>query len=441
MANRAKRLKKELALLEVENQFRGRFKKEKVKRKEGLKPTLLLLVNATSEDDFQNCAFKKLCIAIFLLMKKLEWKDKNAHQTFVQILQYPRPLFNGYTVYLRILEILFELETCRSFDTWVRPKSKDGVVIFKSIFYHLFVKYKIPNCLDKVLKDYCYSSQAMFQFGLLNHMVKGKGLHHFPKLLFKVNSKVNHHFFNAPVQLNVAKAIWWATLRGKQVPYSLALKMVHELSDIGVYTQWYEWLDELIFFLNRFNDISEKDLKSVMEFFIAQKSGNTCVNISGVQEPIDVVPLYPNFQLKGRSVASVLRFCEEWKKYINLIKATGSGGDFQPSKVQPFRLHHGKTLVLIKQIKNVKSLIKEGKTMSHCVATYAGECASGQSSIWMMKLHLPTKKIKKALTIEILEKEKTINEALGKCNRSATDLENKWLEAWAEREGLNCDWK
>jgi len=432
MANRAKRLEKELALKKVENQFRGRFKKEKVKRKEGLKPSLILLANATSEGDFEKQTLKKKCTHIFLLMKKLEFKNKKSYQNFRQLLQYPKPVFNNLTFYKRILETLFELKICKSFQTWTPPKSKNEVVVFKSIFYHLFVKYKIPNSLDKVLESFCYNyHQGLFHHELLIHMVKGKGLHHFPKLRLKVNSKVNFLFFNAPAQLNLVKAIWWATIRGKQVPYSLALKITHELKGVGHHNRWFEWLDELIFFLNRFKDISLNDLNKIMEFFIAQKKDNFYVYVSGIDERIFVPALYPDFQLKGRSVTSVLRFYDEWIGYINLMKEIGKGGDFQPSKVQPFRLNLGKTLVLIKQIKNVPSLIKEGKTMNHCVATYAGKCASGHSSIWTMKLHLPNNKIKKALTIEILEKEKTINEALGKHNRDSTDVEDKWLKAWA----------
>ena len=253
------------------------------------------------------------------------------------------------------------------------------------------------------------------------------------------NSKVNFHFFNAPVHLTYTNAIWWATIIGKQVPYSLALKIIHELGNVRPYTKWFDWLDELIIFLKHFKDISQSDLKKVMEFFIAQKNGNYYVNVSGISDVIEVPPLYPDFKLKGRTVASVLRFYEEWKTYINLIKSIGDGGDFPPSKVRPFRCYHGKILILIKQIRNVKSLIKEGKTMNHCVATYAGECAKGRSSIWTMKFHLPNRKIEKALTIEILENEKSINEALGKFNRSASDWENKWLQIWAKREHLKSD--
>ena len=152
-------------------------------------------------------------------------------------------------------------------------------------------------------------------------------------------------------------------------------------------------------------------------------------------EYINVPSLYPDFKLKGRSVASVLRFNEEWISYLKLIKGVGVG-NFSSSKFKPFRTYHKKSLVTIKQIMNAKDLIKEGKIMSHCVATYAGECAKGDSSIWSLKIRSSNKKVKNVLTIEILENEKHINEALGKCNRNATKLEHQWLKAWAEKEGL-----
>ena len=304
------------------------------------------------------------------------------------------------------------------------------------------MKYKIPNSLDIVLKDYCYNNfdYLRFQHELLIHMVKGKGLHHFSKLSIKANSKVNFHFFNAPTHFDLMKTIWWAAIRSKKVAASLASKIVHSFDDIYTYTGWYEWMDDLIFFLNRFKDIDPKDLKNILEFFISQKKDEFYIDLPALEDRVEVSALYPDFKLKGRSVASVLRFCEEWKRYINLIKGMGDSKDFKKSTIQPFRIYNGKTLVTIKQIRNVKELFKEGKQMSHCVGTYAGKCVKASSSIWTMKLHLPNKKVKKALTVEILENEKSINEALGKGNRPSTDLENKWLKAWAAREELKCEW-
>ena len=439
MANRAKRLERELTLVKVENQFRGRFKKEKVKRKEGLKPTLTLLASATSTIDFLGKDCSEFYKNIFLKMEKLKLINKTAHQNFIQILQYPKPLFRCITSYNRILETFFELEINKPFRTWAPPKSKDDVIVFKKLFYHLFVKYKLPTSFDKSLEQYYfqYNGGGFWGDKLLLHMVKGGGLHQFKKLPIRVNSKVNYLFLNTPAHLDLLDAIRWAIFRNKKVNPSLASKMIHQI-EWDAY--WPEWLDELIFFLNRFKDINQNDLKRILEFFIYQKQGVFYVDSPGV-DGISVAPLYPDFALKGRSIASVLRFYEEWKSYLNMIKGIGENKDFKPSSFQSFRIHHGKMLVTIKQIKNVKELFEEGKKMKHCVGTYAGHCVNSHSSIWTMKLHLPNKKVEKALTIEVLEKEKSINEALGKCNRDATDLENKWLEAWAKREQLKCDWK
>lgn len=118
MANRAKRLERELTLLEVENQFRGRFKKEKVRRKQGLRPVLILLLDATSENDFESSIYSgKTVVHIFLLMKKLELINEESVRDFRQLLQYPKSVFRYLIPYLRILETLFELEVCRSLDT------------------------------------------------------------------------------------------------------------------------------------------------------------------------------------------------------------------------------------------------------------------------------------------------------------------------------------
>ena len=240
---------------------------------------------------------------------------------------------------------------------------------------------------------------------LLFHMVKGDGLHHFEYFFpFKVNSKINYHFFNAPAQLDLLPAIWWARLISMGVPYSISLKIIHELCELSDELCWYDWLDDLIFFIKRFKNIGHKDLKRIMEFYISQKAENIDLCIPGIKYTVEVLPLYP---------------------------------DFRPSKFHPFRTNHGKTIVVIKQIRNIQALVREGKQMNHCVASYAGECASGESSIWTMKLYPLKGKMKKALTIEVLEKSGKVNEALGKCNRDPSALEKKWLLVWAEQEGLN----
>ncbi len=439
MANRAKRLEKELKLIEEERQFRGRFKIEKVQRKQSVEPLLLLLVNAKNKEAFKNHSLKNRLTNIFADMNKLKFGHENLYQNFRQILICPKPVFSHLLAYERLLEVFFKIEVYRSFATWQRPKSRDEAVVFKNLFYHLFVKYRIPLCMDKILERYNLTDyrEGEIAIQLLFHMVKGDGLHHFEYFFpFKVNSKINYHFFNAPAQLDLLPAIWWARLISMEVPYSISLKIIHELSELSDELCWYDWLDDLIFFIKRFKNIEHKDLKRIMEFYISQKAENIDLCIPGIKDTVEVLPLYPDFKLKGRSVASALRFCEEWKNYIQLIKAIGKGADFKPSKFQPFRTCHGKTIVVIKQIRNIQALVREGKQMNHCVASYAGECASGESSIWTMKLYPLKGKMKKALTIEVLEKSGKVNEALGKFNRSPSKLEEQWLAAWTEREGI-----
>ena len=93
MANRTKRLESELALLEIEDQFKKSFKKEKVKRKRSLRPHLIFLADAETITNYRNCPHRKMSKRIFSLMKKLQAKDESKYFIFQKILRYPKQLF------------------------------------------------------------------------------------------------------------------------------------------------------------------------------------------------------------------------------------------------------------------------------------------------------------------------------------------------------------
>ena len=89
----------------------------------------------------------------------------------------------------------------------------------------------------------------------------------------------------------------------------------------------------------------------------------------------------------------------------------------------------------IKELMNSQELISEGRQMSHCVATYAKSCQTGNCSIWSSSLETE-EGMAKLLTIEVRNSTQAIKQIRGKLNRFAANNEKLIIRRWASREEL-----
>lgn len=440
MANRKKRIERELILVQNRERIKKCFKKEKQKRKVGQKAFLETFLNAKNQHAFKGIPRKKEYLFLYQTAKVLKNRDRQGYREFLKILRLPKPIFSNIHLYEKLAESLIYQSPCRSFESWKMPKSKNENVIFKSLFFHLLVAYKVPKSIEDTVERYIryFVTKDCKEVDIMFHMINGKGIHQFPNLKLKMNSKMNFLLNQAPPHLKLPKAMWWAKIKSMGASYSIASKLVDNFY-IEVNTTWDDWYDDLIFFLNRFSEIGRNDLKKILDFIITQKKGGVNINIPNSEEKGWVPALFPDFKLKGRTIASVLKYVEKWRTYVQIAKDAGTIGEFKTSAIRAMRIKQGKRLIRIRQITNLKNLALEGNKMNHCVATYAGECLSGASSIWSMNEILAVGKMKRLITIEVEESTKKVLQASGNSNRDLKEMEKKWLKAWVEKEGLIND--
>lgn len=440
MANKKKRIERELTLVRDRELLKNRFKTEKQKRKDGQKTFLETFLKSKKPNDFVGIPRKGEYLFLFRRVRYLKNSNLRKYQEYLKILKYPKPIFSKVYFYEKMATAFINQAPCRSFESWKMPKSKNDNVLFKSLFCHLLVAYKIPPAVEKVIDDYArfFLTDDSKEVEILFHMIAGKGIHKFHGLKLEMNSKMNFLLNHAPQYLSLPKAMWWAKIRSMGVSYSIAAKLVDNFY-IGIRTEWLTWYDDFIFFLNRFPTIDPGDLKKIMDFIIAQKKNGIDIHLNECEEGGWVAALFPEFTFKGRTVASVLKYVEKWRAYVQLAKDAGVGGEFKISSIQSMRIKKGKRLIRIRQITNLKNLALEGNKMNHCVASYSGECLSGTSSIWSMNEILAVGKMKRLITIEVEEKTKKVLQASGNSNRELYDLEKKWLKKWVEKEKLVCE--
>ena len=89
----------------------------------------------------------------------------------------------------------------------------------------------------------------------------------------------------------------------------------------------------------------------------------------------------------------------------------------------------------ITELLSTKALVAEGRTMKHCVATYARSCAHGDCSIWTLEVWTLEGR-SKLLTIEVRRDTRFICQVRGKCNALAAEKHRGVLRRWAEQAGL-----
>jgi len=367
---------------------------------------------------------------------------RREHQlkTLQQILLHVAEVSDTFFIEIDNLRTLFtiaqlEPDFIRPIEKWI-PKSRNRFKQLHELLRHLFAKFEVPDFLDKgFVKGELESIQLFINIGA------GKSFKDFeftPKI--PLNKKTYHHLFTTPEHYTFFEAFRRAQILSNNGTERLA----HYI--LGT-------------FLHNFQDTvakSETPNKedfwlTVMNFFIAQpmfdynQIGPICDYIKEKKYTYNVVngrtvpPEQPNFLIKGRTLAALLRQTEEWHTHLsrvgvakNVNVKSWKGIDLENYHVL---LTNQQTYEIV-QYTTSAELVQEGSEMRHCVSSYARSCAEGRVSIWSLRQIV--KKgldIKKCLTIE-LDSSRRIVQIRGKNNRKPEAFESSIISLWAVKENL-----
>jgi hypothetical protein len=140
------------------------------------------------------------------------------------------------------------------------------------------------------------------------------------------------------------------------------------------------------------------------------------------------------FSITGRSAAALLRGMEEWHNELSFVKKFRKAS-YEPSGVNNGKWKSNKKSLLdawtIEEVLTSKDLAKEGRSLSHCVASYAHSIEEGHVSIWSLKLNGM-----RMVTIELSNSDRRVRQCRGKYNRMATDAERDIISLWARKNHL-----
>ncbi len=333
------------------------------------------------------------------------------------------------------------LALARHWQSWIRPihdwrpQSHNCRRQFSSLARHLLAEWPLPAFMDSVWFLGSTAEATRRQAWFL-HVGRGRNIRT-ADLPLPFTKRMAHHFLQAPADLTVDGALRWGQIQGLGGSERLARAII--ATRIGNSFEHDDfWLTVLRFFVaNAMLDLAH--VGPIVDYIHNQRFVAQDVFVApGVIERRGAAQ--PNFTIKGRTAASLLRQVDSWHR--TLAQATQSATDWPPSGIAGFEFVEGtersgnRRIWTITELLSSKALVAEGREMKHCVASYARSCARRIYSIWTMEAKSFEGR-SKVLTIAVQNQSRTIWHARGKCNALPAEKHLGILRRWAEQAELS----
>lgn len=329
---------------------------------------------------------------------------------------------------------LHHADWLRPVETWCPLKQNDWP-LFTSLARHLFARYPVPAFMTSVWFDLPPGGHRP-QHEWYKHLGRGENIRTAP-LPLHLTRAMAHLFIQAPHQFSAVQAIRWAQVRGLGGSKILARAIVG--TRLGKVLENEEfWESVLHFFINQ-PSIDLAHVGPVVDFLQHQRfEWQEAVSPEGVlgKQP----PPRPDYTMKGRTVASILRQVAEWHRQLGQDTNHPSRA-WRHSPFNDFRLVEGSAALgnmrvwTITELLTSRALLHEGQAMRHCVATWTEYCIRREASIWSMQVTNRQGQYR-VLTIEVDMPTRTVCQVRGKCNRLPKVAEREVVQRWAAQEGL-----
>jgi hypothetical protein len=334
------------------------------------------------------------------------------------------------------------LALARRYRNWIRPvgawrpQTHNTRRQFAALTRHLLAEWPVPAFLDSVwfLGDGQEATQKQEWF---LHVARGQNIRT-ADLPVPYTKRMAHHFMQAPADLTVDAALRWGQVLGLGGSERLARAAVGTWLGTRFGHEEF-WVTVLQFFVaNPMLDLAH--VGPILDYIEQQRFVVQDVFVApGVVERRE--PAQPNFTMKGRTPASLLRQVGAWHRTLAKTTHQQPRAEWCRSGIDGFEFVEGAEqggnmkIWTITELLNTKLLVAEGRAMKHCVATYSHSCGSGACSIWTLEVATFEGR-SKILTIQVQNETRLICQARGKCNMLPAEKHRGILRRWADRAGL-----
>jgi hypothetical protein len=306
---------------------------------------------------------------------------------------------------------------------------------FASLAAHLLASYPVPACMTAAWfvrpPGQVHPEQEWYKHLGRGHSLRTAGL---PLHLTRAMA---HTFGQAPHHYSVKEALRWAQVRGLGGPAALARAVA--ATRLGrEFGHEDFWLTVMQFFVNH-PRMDVAHVGPVVDFLHHQRFQTREVFVPG-QGNVRQGPPQPDYSMKGRTVASLLRQVSEWHRQLGRDDRTPALswprsfiGEYR--QVEGTEQQENLRCWTLRELVTSRELFLEGQALHHCVATYARDCAGRQTTVWSLRVDTGGGP-RRVLTVEVDAGRRLIRQARGKANRPPRPAERAVLASWAAREGL-----
>ncbi len=329
---------------------------------------------------------------------------------------------------------LHHADWLRPVETWF-PSRQNAWLLFTSLAHHLLAVYPVPPFMTSVWFD-LPPGEILVQHSWYKLLGQGRNIRT-ANLPLRFTRAMTHLFGQAPHHYTAIAALRWAQVRGLGGSEALARAVVG--TRLGKVLENEDFWESVLHFFINHPSLELAQIGPIVDFLQHQKfewkEGVSSEGVFGKQPPPR-----PDYTMKGRTVASVLRQVEEWHKQLGQ-DTNQPCLSWRHSPFRDFRQVEGSEALgnmrvwTITELLTSRALFVEGRAMRHCVATYAERCARRQTSIWSMRMENQRGR-HRVLTIEVDLLKRTVCQSRRKCNRLSQAVEREVMERWAAQEGL-----
>ena len=319
---------------------------------------------------------------------------------------------------------------------WIRPmpdwRAKTRHRQFASLVRHLVARYPVPLFFDSVWFRRDSGSSRGRDWYL--HVGAGKNLRTAESDI-ALTKKIAHHMLTAPDDCTLEQAVRWGQIHalGGERRLCEAVNRTRLGADLG---NDEFWQSVLRFFVD-YPTLDRALVGPIVDFLHQQRFEADYVTVDGRRRPLPAPQ--PNLSMSRRTPGSLIRQMEVWHRCLG---RSGAPGDLRwgASGVGRFRVVTGKeekqVIWRVDELLSKGDLVREGRRMTHCVATYAQNCVRGHCSIWSMTREDALGQIRHIHTLEVT-RDRVIVQARGRHNQLPNLAQTRIIKAWARQEKLS----
>jgi hypothetical protein len=351
-----------------------------------------------------------------------------------------RPSDNRLQLALGLLALArHHADWLRPVETW-SPPNQSHWPVFTSLVHHLFALYPVPAFMTSVWFERP-ANELLPQHAWYKHLGLGQNIRT-AGLPLRLTKTMAHMFTQAPHHWSAIIALRWAQVRGLGGAETLARAVIGTRLGKVLENEDF-WESVLHFFINN-PSLELTHIGPIVDFLQHQKfewkDGVSPLGEFGKQPPPR-----PDYTMKGRTVASILRQVGEWHAQLGVYTAQHVV-TWPRSPIQGFQQVDGSEELenihvwTITELLNSRALFLEGQAMRHCVAIYTAQCAHRKTSIWSMQVE-NSRGRRRVLTIEVDLTNRIVRQIRRKCNAMPNAAEREIVAKWAAQERLKlAEW-